>query len=257
LYDLSFLRKTIYLGRLNVKKKIKHAKLFREPFLKVPDMEDSTSASPLWGLAVERVLPMLAAEKKKAFVDHILTDPEMREYLIKKVEDDVIKHLTTPTDDPLEDDDIVAVTLDLGQKRICLLHVNQMSWRIGVVVKRLWRDQKSISIDFNNYSPDNICTETYLECLEEERIDKCIPRWEDPEAHDVSDYAQPGTVLHDAYVVHAIGNEDAVLEKLHEKIYEIEEIAWEKGRAFDMDTYKRKCRLVPQPRAEIYLKCIH
>ena len=124
-------------------------------------------------------------------------------------------------------------------------------------VQRLWRDQKSISIDFNNYSPDNICTETYLECLEEERIDKCIPSWENPEAHDVSEYAAPGTVLHDAYVVHAIGNEDAVLEKLHEKIYEIEEIAWEKGRAFDVDLCKRKYRLMPQPRAEIFLQCIH
>jgi len=223
-------------------------------------MQDSDSVSfspsPLWGLAVERVLPMLAAEKKRAFVDHMLTDPEIRKYVIQKVEDDLIEYLTAPTDDPLEDDDVIAVTLDSGQKTKYLLHLNELPWRIGVVVKRLWCDQKSISIDFNNYSPDNICTETYLECLEEERIDKCIPSWEDPDAHEVSDYAPPGTTLHDAYVVHAIGNEDAVLEKLHEKIYEIEDIALEKGRVFNVDLYKRKCRLIPQPRAEIYLNCI-
>lgn len=157
-------------------------------------------------------------------LDDLLSDEHARAYLMERLKPAIVQQLTKPDDDPLDNDDLVSIRIyehESGAHVDHVLRIDQLPWRIAVVLRRLWTPTNRCIHDRvdddvpSNFDPgDNILVNTYIECLETTAFQECIPVWDDPDEHDVSEFAQPGTVLYDAYVYHAVNNKDAVVEKM-------------------------------------------
>lgn len=164
----------------------------------------------LWEIATSNLLPIIAAEKKTEFLDLLLQDEESVAYLTKKI---------FTAGGPLEDDDLVLVSLkdEAGNSSDYFIQVKDLPFRIAVVCRRWWNDGSyDAEIKQSALDDANDWVVEYMDCLAETAHNACIPVWDAFEYKDVSDFADPGTVLHDAYVYQAIGNELAVIEKMVE-----------------------------------------
>lgn len=231
-------------------------------------MKSEQPSISLWGLATETVLPLLASEKKTEFLDLLLKDEESRSYLLEKLTPDVVKRLTEPTEAPLDDDDIVLITyymysglhdpelVDDRAGRHVYLPLTKLPWRIKTILKELWLKRReseefdqAYRICKNDYLLDDtdLFTGCYIDSILEKKVlYDCIPQWEDPGEHDISDFAQPGTVLYDAYVYHAVGNEDSVIEKVQEGLQRLFD---DEHEYVDFGTQ----RWIRNPRVQIHL----
>lgn len=157
-------------------------------------------------------------------LDDLLSDKHARAYLMERLKPDIVQQLTKPDDDPLDNDDLVSIRIyehKSGSHVDHVLRIDQLPWRIAVVLRRLWTPKNRCIHDrvdddvSSNFDPgDNVLVNTYIDYLETTAFQECIPVWDDPDEHDVSEFAQPGTVLYDAYVYHAVNNKDAVVEKM-------------------------------------------
>ena len=192
-------------------------------------------------------------------LDDLLKDEHSRAYLIEKLKCDTIEQILKLTDDPLDDDELVLFVYrdDVGRGIVeHTLRLDHLPWRIAVVIKRLWTPTNRIIQDdrlgkfyndeHNFDSDDNIWVNTYVECLEETVFEHCIPLWEDPNQYDVSDFAQPGTLLHDAYVWRAVDNKDAVIEKVSEDLGTLSDILddWGNSAHYGAQRHETKDRLL-------------
>jgi len=185
-------------------------------------MNSASQTLSLWGLATENVLPLLVAEKKNEFLDHVLRDKDSRAYLLNKLTPDAVKCLTQPTHTPLDDEDILLIErADSEISHHEYIVLGKLPWRIRLILQRLWTPTACVfTVDVND-DTDNEFVQMYLSCLDQMVLEHCIPVWENPDEHDISEFAQPGTVLYDAYVYRAVNNEDSVIEKVQEGLQRI------------------------------------
>ena len=189
-------------------------------------MRSASEVVSRWWLATKSMLPLLTVEKKTQFLEYVLQDEDSRSYLLNKLTPDIIKCLTQPTNTPLDDDDVVLIEQWDGKvSQHAYMMFNDLPWRIKFIVECLWTPTNYMFTIDKNDDTDNEFVRMYLSCLERQVLENCIPVWEDPDEHDISDFAQPGTVLYDAYVYGAVDNEDSVIEKVQQglqRLYEFE-----------------------------------
>lgn len=167
----------------------------------------------------------------KAVLDHLLRDARARDYLQSQL------HKAFHTSMDLAGSDLVELVF-LNDRKIFLnavARLESLPFRAVEAVKLIYRkvtlhhkecfenvgkirDDGRVELTLS-YEDDACMDEwdfAYTSRLEDEIHEQCLPVFEDNE--DVSDYTQPDTVLHDAYVYHSMGNEDTILEQYREDL---------------------------------------
>jgi len=155
-------------------------------------------------------------------LDHLLKDAKSRKY--------ILSHLLKATDTSphLSGNDLVELVF-LNDCKFChaLTRLESLPFRVVEAIKIMYRKivfqhdfqtvgsmQQDGRVELSLCFHDSFCIEewerAYTCRIEEVVHEECIPIFEEDE--DLSDYAQPDTVLHDAYVYHSMGHQDVIQE---------------------------------------------